>query len=135
MSDAEREHEPERQRQLWMSGHRRSGRTTALLDIAIGNARRGEQVAYWCAGPERAQHTYRLAAELLYRQDDRQVSSNGARMELRWPNTERGSITFGYPQMRLQLRGFKATVVVNDEDMMPAPEPIFAHTVITGDYW
>ena len=120
------------QRVLIMISDRRQGKTTALLDIAISNARRGEQVMFWTESYSIADHAFCLAEKLLYEQRDPEVVVAQCNHQLRWPKTERGSVTFGYPEARLSVRGFRATVVVNDCARMPAPEPMHAHTVIDG---
>jgi hypothetical protein len=39
------------------------GKTTALCDLALANARAGERVYFWCATHQRAEHAFRIAAE------------------------------------------------------------------------
>lgn len=121
------------QRQLQVVGFepRGSGVTMALLDVAIGNARRGEQVAFWCRHPEEAQRCYRVAADLLHQQRDHEAIFDSRRdLMIRWPDTARGSVTFRGGDERLP--GFRATVVINDQAHMPGPEPAHAHTVVDG---
>lgn len=112
-----------------------SGKTTALLDIALANAARGEQVVYWCRTSEQAGAAYRAALDLLRLSESWGGISNIERfihsfekLTIEFPC---GSVRFGCDAMRPQIRGYRASVVVNDDAVMPAPEPMHAHTVIS----
>lgn len=121
------------QRRLEVHGFgRRHGRTTALLDIAIGNARRGEQVMFWCSDAKEAQRVYGVAADLLAAQGDVGAEFCVTRLQVRWPRSDRASVTFGFDDGSAHRRGFRASVVVNDTDVWRDPEPVFAHTVVNG---
>lgn len=123
-----------KQRRLDLCSYgRRSGNTTALLDIAIANARRGEQVVFWTLSVQEAQYCYREASRLIFASRDEEPEMSYARLAIHWPQTARGCLFFGCDAMRLTMRGFRATVVVNDLAVMPGPEPMHAHTVINGE--
>lgn len=125
------------QRRISIGGHRdrKEGLTTTLLDIAIANARRGEQVLFWTENPQEAHRVFREARNMIYagRDTEAEPQLSGIRYcDIRWPETERGSLTFGFDAIEMQLRGFRATVVVNDVARCPTPESQCAHTVIYG---
>lgn len=123
-----------KQRQLSLYGNGRlAGHTTALLDLAIANARRGEQVIFWTNNHQEVRRAYTMAQDLIFQSRDEEPEMDHAHLAIHWPQTHRGCLFFGCDEMRLMLRGFRATVVVNDLAVMPRPEPMHAHTVINGE--
>ncbi|ASR85391.1 hypothetical protein SEA_TIERRA_93 [Mycobacterium phage Tierra] len=69
-----------------LSHNRQHGKTTALLDIALANARRGLDVAYWSPQARQSEYAFRLAAKLVPKGDVAVVvyAANG-RQQIRYP--------------------------------------------------
>ncbi|QFG09471.1 hypothetical protein I5H08_gp016 [Mycobacterium phage Yuna] len=75
---------------------RQQGKTTALLDIALANARRGKYVEFWSRGPREAAEAYRLARDLVPSSDAHYgVRFHGANgdQSIRYGST-RGAVMF-----------------------------------------
>lgn len=123
------------QRRLHVTGRleRNEGVTTALLDLALANGRRGEQVVFWCRDAPEMQRVYRVAADLMAQGNaDMDSEFSPTALRIRWPSTDRGLVQFACEANRMQMRGFRATVVVMDGDYWTDPEPVHAHTIIVG---
>lgn len=120
------------QRELFVTGHfeRREGVTTALLDLALANARRDERVLFLCRNANEARQAFRIATDMLHRQGT--VAEFSPRhLRLFWP--EGGCVEFhGSERNAGRWAGVRATVVVMDEARASGPEVMHAHTVIKG---
>lgn len=60
-----------------LQADRQHGLTTALLDVALANARRGDLVVFWSPSARESAEAFRMSRQLLDRQVVRVCAANG----------------------------------------------------------
>ncbi|AWH13692.1 hypothetical protein SEA_ALISHAPH_79 [Mycobacterium phage AlishaPH] len=60
-----------------LKADRQHGLTTALLDVALANARRGDLVVFWSPSSRESAEAFRMSRQLLDRQVVRVCAANG----------------------------------------------------------
>ncbi|ASR87259.1 hypothetical protein SEA_LASTHOPE_92 [Mycobacterium phage LastHope] len=89
---------------LLSSRWRQCGKTTALLDIALANARRGLDVAFWSARAVESESAFRLAQRLAHVDLDMKISAVNGRQSITYERSG-GCVLFIWGHMGRHVRG------------------------------
>ncbi|QIG61600.1 hypothetical protein SEA_XIMENITA_92 [Mycobacterium phage Ximenita] len=82
-----------------LAADRQHGKTTALLDVALANARRGLDVAFWSPRAVQSEYAFRLATRLVTSESiDAQAvfSAANGREAIRYPSGGRVRFAWGH---------------------------------------
>ncbi|AVO25599.1 hypothetical protein SEA_STINSON_87 [Mycobacterium phage Stinson] len=89
---------------LLSSRWRQGGKTTALLDIALANARRGLDVAFWSARAVESESAFRHAQRLAHVDLDMKISAVNGRQSITYERSG-GRVSFIWGHMGRYNRG------------------------------